>query len=232
MPKTPEAVTAAEWKKAKPLTLKDPGLDKKLAEWEKAKAELATTPSMANFKKCGSTLAAVVAMSKTAQAACNKTLHKDAIAFLAGYPAAVAKVSHPLQKQGEDYSVKVAAWSKKRVVCLDGMKKHKAAAKDLLAKFAATKKTCEASIGDPKFGQSAVGLAEHMLEDIKKFRTQTQATMDVVRIDDPHTRINVDDRDQKFIDMFTAAIDIQKRLEGDLAGPISYLEKYIKAHKK
>lgn len=232
MAKTPELVTVAEWKKAKPLTLKDPGLDKKLAEWEKIKKEVETTPKIEGFKKCGTALKDVVTIAKTAQAACNKTLHKDAIAFLGGYPTAVAKVSVGLQKKGEDYSKRVAAWSKKRVDCLAGMKKMEAAAKELGNKFEATKKTCDKSKGDPKFGPAAVSLAEAMLKDINKFKEKAKEIMDIVRIDDPTTRIHVDDRDQKFIDMFTQSIQIQSVMEGNFKSQIGYLEKYIQENKK
>ena len=231
MAKLPVEVTAKEWKSAKPLTLKDPGLDKKLADWEKVKTETETTPKIANFKKCGDALKAVVDMAKTAQAACNKTLHKDGIAFLGGYPAAIAKISQGLQKNGEDYSKRVAAWSKKRVDCLAGMKKLQGANAELTSKFEATKKVCESSKNTPMVGKS-VNLAETFLKEINTFKEKAIEVMNLVRIDDPTVRINVDDRDQKFIDMFTESINIQSGFEGEFRTQIGYLEKFIKENKK
>jgi len=232
MAKTPELVTVAEWKKAKPLTLKDPGLDKKLAEWEKVKKEVTATPRIAGFASCAAALKEVVTMSKTVQAACNKVLHKDAIVFLGGYTAAVAKAAQGLQKLGEDYSKKVAAWSKKRVDCLAGMKKHETDGKELTVKFESTKKTCEKSKGHPKFGPAGIALAQGMIKDINKFKEKAKDTMDIVRIDDPATRIHVDDRDQKYIDMFTQSIQIQSILEGNTISYLGYLDTYIKENKK
>jgi hypothetical protein len=230
MAKTPVQLTVAEWKKAKAVTLKDPGLDKKLAEWEKAKKELDKSPSIAEFKKCAAALKDVIAMSKTTSAACNKTLHKDTIAFLNGYPAAVAKISQGLQKQGEDYSKRVAAWNKKRVDCLAGMKQLEPLGEKLVAKFEAAQKTCEASKGtaDAKRG---VNLAEQVLKEIKKFKETAKDTMDIVRIATAGPSIDVSDRDDKYVKMFTEAINIQSGLEGGFNGPIAYLEKYIKENK-
>jgi hypothetical protein len=230
MAKTPVLVTVAEWKKAKAATLKDPGLDKKLADWEKAKNQLDKSPSIAEFKKCAAALKDVVATAKTTQDKCNKTLHKDTITFLGGYPAAAAKIANGLQKQGEDYSKRVAAWNKKRVDCLAGMKKLDPAGEQLLSKFEAVKKTCDASKGtaDAKRG---VSLADQALKEIMKFKETAKDTMDIVRIATVGPSIDVSDRDQKYVDMFTQAINIQSSLEGGFNGPIAYLEKYVKENK-
>jgi hypothetical protein len=55
--------------------------------------------------------------------------------------------------------------------------------------------------------------------------------MDTVRIATVGPSIDVTDRDQKYIDMFTESIHIQAALEGGFNGPIAYLEKYIKENK-
>jgi len=230
MAKTPVAVTAAEWKKARAITLKDPGLDKKLAVWETAKKELDKSPSMAEFKKCSAALKDVVVMAKTTKDKCNKTLHKDTIVFLDGYPGAVAKIAQGLQKQGEDYSKRIAAWNKKRVDCVAGMKKLEPVGNKLVSKFEATQKTCEASKGTPDAKRS-VNLAEQVLEEIKTFKATAKETMDIVRIAGVGPSIDVSDRDDKYVKMFTEAINIQSGLEGGFNGPIAYLEKYIRENK-
>lgn len=230
MAKVPTLLTAKEWKGAKPTTLvKKTGLGAKLEAWEKAKAALAKAASLQAFSDCAAALKDVVATAKTAQAACNKTLHKDAIAFLAGYTAAVAKVSSGLMKEGEDYKVKVNAWSKKRVDCLALIKKLDPVADQLNDKYEATMKTCEASVKANKEIARSVKLAKSMQKELEDFREEAQKHIDIVRIDDPATRIHADDRDQKYVDMFTEAINLKSSWEG-MIGKAATLQKFAKEH--
>lgn len=231
MAKTPVAVTAAEWKKAKPVTLRDPGLDKKLAEWDKVKKEIDTKPSKATYQRAGSALKDVVTMAKTTEGACNKTLHKDGIAFLAGYPAAIAKISTSLQKTGMDYGKKVQAYGQKRVDCLAGMKKLEPVGNKLVEKIDNTQKLYADSVGTPNQGR-AVKLAQQQLKEIHDFKEKAKAVLDTVRIaGNANESIHVDDRDDKWTKMFTDAINIQAGLEGEFRSRIAFLEKYINDNK-
>ena len=99
-------------------------------------------------------------MAIPATPVCNKTLHKDCITFLGGYPAAVATISSQLQMKGDESEKKVDAWNKRRIECLAALKKLDVVCEEYVKKFDDTKKTCEKSKGDPKFGPAAVSLAQ------------------------------------------------------------------------
>lgn len=216
MAKTPVLVTAAEWKKVKPVTLKDPGLDKKLAAWEAARKDVTAKPTMATVKKSADALADVVAMAKTTAAGANKTLHKDAITFLAGYPAAVAPLSKQLQKEGADISHKIQVWSQSRVDTLAAMKALVPRAKQLAAKTDATlKQHAETDSTNAQDVKRTNGLLNTVFDELGAFRLEAVRTVDVMRVTGakvgtPH----VDDRDQKFEAIFTKTCALQSQLEG------------------
>ena len=126
MAKKPTDLTSKSWNKLKELTVPKTGFGDKLDAYEKARkvTEVLGTRKLATFKAAGAALDVAVKHIPTAQAKCNKTLHKDTIAALEAYKALFAAEGLVLNKEAMKYQGNIDRTLDRLKVCEASMKVH------------------------------------------------------------------------------------------------------------
>ncbi len=126
MAKKPTDLTSKSWNKLKELTVPKTGFGDKLDAYEKARkvTEVLATRKLATFKAAGTALDLAVKHIPTAQAKCNKTLHKDTIAALEAYKALFTAEGLVLNKEAMKYQGNIDRTLDRLKVCEAAMKVH------------------------------------------------------------------------------------------------------------
>lgn len=224
MAKTPTDLTRRGWDKLKELTVPKTGFGDKLDAYDKARrsTQVLMTRNLATFKAAATALDVAVKHIPTAQAKCNKTLHKDTIAALAAYKPLFTAEGLALNQAAMKYQGNIDRTLDRLKVCEAAMKVHKQTMTALVKGCLANVNHAVANKKGPDVAQAVkAGLATLRAEQDKTNTTLEKWREPVEHKDAAHVDDRPDDAAfQRIIAMQKSITDMRANADTDLAAAL------------